>query len=107
MTPTKPTECRRSPEKKRLFPHHFFVDILPPMSRLILLTAQGQVTQADLENLLTLDAQIARLRQQRELISATVLAKLSAGAAIEPGPRSVDVEVRYAGNRRTQRLTVR
>jgi hypothetical protein len=77
------------------------------MTRLIILPAHGQVTQADLENILTLDAQLARLTRQRDMIAAAVLARIAAGCAIEGGPRSVEIEVSYTGKRRTQRLVVR
>lgn len=75
--------------------------------KLIILRAGSPVTQADLDNLLTLDAQIGRLRKLRHHIAATILCRLAAGAEVEPGERSVELDESYQAGSRRQKLVVR
>jgi hypothetical protein len=65
------------------------------------------VTQIDLENMLSLEAQIGRLKRTRDRIAAGVLARIARGAAVEPGNRSYDIEEEFAGSMRRQKLIVR
>lgn len=65
------------------------------------------VTQADFENILTLDAQILHLQANRERIAASILSRLNRGAEAEDGRRTHDVEVSYSGKRRIEKLIVR
>lgn len=75
--------------------------------RVIVLKANGPVTQADLDNILQLDAQLETVRDMRDRIAAGVLSRLTAGSEIEPGPRSCRLEETFSGKIRHQRLVVR
>lgn len=74
---------------------------------LFVIEPRSAVTQADLENILQLDAQVEALRITRNRIADSVLDRLVAGAPVECGSRTCRlVEVLQAG-RRIQRLIVR
>lgn len=75
--------------------------------KVIVLPTTGRVTQADLENILTVDAQLARLQELRERLCAGVLARVTSGVPVEAGNRSYDIEEAYKGGVRRQRLVVR
>lgn len=74
--------------------------------KVIVLKASGEVTQADLENILTVRAQIARLRSMEEKMVASVLARITAGAPVESGNRSCDIDVSFTRSCRKQVLRV-
>ena len=76
------------------------------MTRLTLITTARQVTQADLDNLAQLDAQIYRLRQMRDEIAANALRRIAAGWDVEDGSRKIDVIESFPEGVRKQELKV-
>jgi hypothetical protein len=75
--------------------------------KVIVLRTTGPVTQADMENILQLDAQIETLRITRDRIAAGIIERLSGGSPIEPGARTCRLDESYSGKVRRQRLIVR
>jgi len=75
--------------------------------RVVVLRAVGPVTQADLENLMQLDAEIARQLAIRNRIAAGVLSRIASGAEVEPGPRTYELDESFSGRTRRQKLIVR
>ena len=65
------------------------------------------VSQVDLENIVSLNNQIERLSKMRDRLAESVLRRMNAGADVECGPRIADLEDEYHGPLRTQRLEVR
>jgi len=65
------------------------------------------VTQTDLEIILTLGSQMARLKERRDRLSVAALERLAAGAEVEPGLRDCQIEEIRRGGCRLQRLIVR
>jgi hypothetical protein len=52
----------------------------------------SHVTQDELGNIHTLDAQIERLQRTRDRISESILRKMLSGASVEPGMFDAEVE---------------
>jgi hypothetical protein len=75
--------------------------------RVVVLQAVGPITQVDLENVMQLDAEIARQKAIRDRIAAGILARLASGSEVEPGPRTYDVVETYSGSSRSQKLIIR
>jgi len=69
--------------------------------------AKVTVSQSDLENIVSLEAQITRLSELRDQLAEHVMRRLSGGAEIEIGPRTAECRDEYHGYVRTQRLIVR
>ncbi len=65
------------------------------------------VSQVDLENIVSLNNQIERLGKMRDRLAESVLRRMNAGADIECGPRTADREDEYSGPVRIQKLEVR
>lgn len=66
-----------------------------------------EVTQVDLENIVSLTNQIARLGEMRDRLAESVLRRMNAGADVETGPRTADRDDVYHGPVRKQKLVVR
>jgi hypothetical protein len=66
-----------------------------------------EVTQVDLENIVSLKNQIERLAQMRDRLAESVLRRMNAGADVECGPRTADRDDEYRGPVRKQTLVVR
>lgn len=75
--------------------------------KLIVLGNSSIVTQTDLENLLSLNAQISKMKRSRDRIAAGVLARIARGAQVEPGNRTYDIEEEFRGSTRLETLIVR
>jgi hypothetical protein len=75
--------------------------------KVVVLRAVGHVTQADLENIMQLNAEIARQQAIRDRIAADVLSRVVSGAEVKPGPRTYEIEETYSGRTRRQKLIVR
>ena len=69
--------------------------------------AAVSVSQADLENIVSLTNQITRLRAMRDKLTGVVLERLLAGAEAEVGPRACDVETSWSKATKKQKLVVR
>lgn len=65
------------------------------------------VTQIDLENFLSYEAQMARAQNMRDRIAASILSRLSEGASVEEGSRAYEIEESYEGASRILKLIVR
>jgi hypothetical protein len=75
--------------------------------KLVVLRIGGPVSQIDLENLLQIDAEIARQTALRDRIAAGILSRITSGVDVEPGHRTYDIEETYSGRARRQKLIVR
>jgi hypothetical protein len=77
------------------------------MPKLFALQAAA-VSQQDLENILSLTNQIARLREMRDHLSRAVLERVLGGAEAELGPRTCETKTTWTkGAIRKQKLVVR
>lgn len=77
------------------------------MKLLVLKGLGSEISQVDLENVLSLDAQIRRTQAMRDRIAAGILSRMNSGSEVEPGSRTIDIDESYSGATRRQKLVVR
>ncbi len=58
------------------------------------------VSQTDLENIVTLRAQMRRLKRNLNMIKETAVQNLMAGAEVEDGRRTVELRTRFKGGKK-------
>jgi hypothetical protein len=68
--------------------------------------SEEMVTQGEIESLIGQRNQVRRVKRIYDRQAASVLERLLAGAVIEPGTHTVEVETRIDGPRRVTRLAV-
>lgn len=88
-----------------LFPSDHLAYTLLPMPT-VLTMPRPEVTQADLENVLTLQAQIGRYQELLEHVSLSILSRVIAGAPIEGGRRDCVVVEQQENGMKKLRIRV-
>jgi hypothetical protein len=72
----------------------------------VVIIPRGTILQEEIEEVLSIENAITKLKQQRDVLVQSLLSRLEAGATVEPGLYELTITERCAGGKRCVALRI-